>query len=223
MKKLPYDILLMVLERVEDFMTLATAVEAFPPFYDVFTRHSGVIVERISATMCARVRAYEVGDLYQQLEFAIRRCFIPRADLETAFTMSWPIFAARELGETLLPLARALAWTYCIDENEEAAVKFLEKVWDGSQPLTWPIRKGTATSPPERPPSYATVGFLLLDLLDETKKASILAQMQRMSRLRNIPWSGIRFNENGVPVLARTVSDTIPVYHPPRFLLGSNA
>ncbi|GKT43650.1 uncharacterized protein ColSpa_03831 [Colletotrichum spaethianum] len=137
--------------------------------------------------------------------------------------MSWPIFAARNLGEALLPLARALAWTHCIDDNEEAAVGFLEKVWNGSQPLTWPIRKGTATSPPERPFSYATVGLLLFDLVDEHKKALLLPQMQRMGSLLNTPWVGIRFNKKGAPVLAATVSDIVPVYYPPRFLLGSNA
>ncbi|KAL0929591.1 uncharacterized protein CTRU02_215490 [Colletotrichum truncatum] len=138
--------------------------------------------------------------------------------------MSWPIFSTRQLEETLYPLARALAWSYCIDGNEEAAVEFLRAIWNESQPFTGRSFKITNASPrpPLRSPSYAFVGSLLQGLMDKAEKTSIQEQLEEMKSRQELQfWVGVQFNKEGALVVRKTVG-SIRVYYPPRILLSQS-
>lgn len=171
--------------------------------------------------LCARIRAYNVGKGFKELGFAICRDFMPRDCVKEALTTSWPIFAERQLGELLLPLARALAWSYCIDEREDVAIKLLKHVWHRRQPFCQ--LEGDPAISKERSPSYAIVGSLLLDLVDESERGSIKVEMERLdssrSRLLAFP---IRVSETVVTLETSSGPDTIAVFFPLRLPFGSS-
>ncbi|KAH6986599.1 hypothetical protein EDB80DRAFT_874626 [Ilyonectria destructans] len=210
---LPVEILTMIFGCLHDFETLASAAATCRSFHTSFQDNSQAIIRAIFANVCGRVRDNNIGEIFWQLEFAIRRCLIPRADVEAALGRSWSIFAEQELGELLLPLARALAWSYCIDDQEDAAIQLLTMVWDGTAPFHRARpNKGSAT--PRKPPSYLPIGSLLQDLVGE--KRSIVEAMQRLvERASTMQPYAVRVNKLRVTLGKPGDPDTIAVYFAP--------
>ncbi|RSL89853.1 hypothetical protein CEP52_014770 [Fusarium oligoseptatum] len=142
---LPVEVMILVIEHLPDFKTLSSVVETCRAMYNIFCRHSKLVVRRILAEACGRVRdslnPYDgVCRITEELEFAVRRQFLPRAHVEDAFAVAWSLFSEMKVEEILYPIARQLAWTYLGGRPQEA-IKFLEAVRFHREPFTLPLSR----------------------------------------------------------------------------------
>ncbi|KAJ4196925.1 hypothetical protein NW759_016382 [Fusarium solani] len=137
---LPVEVVILIMERLPDLTTLASAVETCRAMHNIFCMNSQLIVREILSKACDDVRhdrnPYQgVCGLIEDLEFAVRRQFLPRSPVEDAFTVTWSLFSEMEVEEILYPIARQLAWTY---DRPQDAIKFLKAVRHHQKPYILP-------------------------------------------------------------------------------------
>ncbi|KAM5353131.1 hypothetical protein ACJZ2D_016984 [Fusarium nematophilum] len=181
---LPVEVILGVLEHLPTLHDLAAVVETCRAMHDIFYDNSAFLIRRILSQACDNVRNNpnpygEVTQITENLEFAIRRQFLPRMHVEDAFTMAWPLFTEMHLEEILYPTARDLAWTYYLDGRPQEAMRFLKAIWRHESPYF-------LLSYRRRSPTLLPVARLLHDFFDDgiqrdqvAEDISQLAQLEK--------------------------------------------
>ena len=142
---LPVEVMILVIEHLPDFKTLSSVVETCRAMHNIFCRNSKLVVRRILARACDHVRRslnpYDgICRITEELEFAVRRQFLPRTHVEDAFAIAWSLFSEMKVEEILYPIVPQLAWTYLGDRPQEA-IKFLEAVRFHREPFTLPLSR----------------------------------------------------------------------------------
>lgn len=90
---------------------------------------------------CNEAKSSKLGQLIWELVFAIRMDVVDRDVARELFVVGWKIFQGKRLEELLLPLGRALAWSYCLDGlegstgREEEAFALLTALVHGDAPF----------------------------------------------------------------------------------------
>ncbi|KAJ2903307.1 hypothetical protein MKZ38_010124 [Zalerion maritima] len=132
---LPTELRLLLLENLSDFSTLLSAILTRKSFHELYQGYERRILLAIFRRQCNKLRRYNIGQVFWELVFAIRHDFMKREIVEELFTVGWQVFQQRDLEELLIPLGRALAWSYCLDGRDGDAVDLLTRIWHGRGPF----------------------------------------------------------------------------------------
>ena len=138
---LPIELHVQILGFLPCFTTVFSAVCTHSSIFSAFKASERQILLAVFHRHCNRAKAYDVGQVFWELVFAIRQDFVARDIAQELFTVGWQLFRDRGLEELLLPLGRALAWSYCLDGpegsagREEEAVALLTKLAHGDAPF----------------------------------------------------------------------------------------
>lgn len=126
---LPVEVIAIILGYLAGLRDLFSAVQSCHRSLDSYNEHGHQIVPAILRRECTKVIGHDVGQVFWELDFAVRRDFLRRDHVQAVLLdYSWPLFQRRQLEELLLPLVGALAWTFWTDNRQADAIAALLKV-----------------------------------------------------------------------------------------------
>lgn len=189
---LPPEILTAIFEELPDLQALASVLHVCQRWYAICTAKDGRIAKMIFTKSRKSTRHYRLGEVFWNLDVAIKEHYMHRLHVKRMFVEAWPIFVRRQLEELLYPLGMALART-C---NKDAEISLLQMVWNSSTLLhSSPPPPHIAETQYRWQPALIKVGVRLLELsTKEEERASIMAGMRTLfavgrlleSRPRNV-------------------------------------
>jgi hypothetical protein len=103
--------------------------------HKAFVRYEGQILLAVFGRHCNEATRSRLHELFWELVFAIRHEFVGRDIAEKLFALGWKVFRQRDAEELLLPVGRALAWSFCLDNRDEHGIELLEKLVHGDAPF----------------------------------------------------------------------------------------
>ena len=123
MTRLPIELQAQILEHLPNFSSLFSAIQTHSNMYNAYSTFDCRILHTIFRRRCDKTKQKNIGLVFWELVFATRHAFIRREIVEDVFIMGWELFRTRNLEELLLPLGRALAWSYWQEGEAEMEAK----------------------------------------------------------------------------------------------------
>ena len=129
--QLPTELQAQILEHLPNFSSLFSAIQTCRNMYNAYRDFDRRILHMIFRRQCDKTKGNKIDQVFRELVFAIRHAFVKREIVKEVFTMGWELFRKSDLEELLLPLGRALAWSYWREGEAEMEAK-TTKVEDGA-------------------------------------------------------------------------------------------
>ena len=110
-----------------------------------------------------------------------------RDDVRAALELGWGVLREKELEEILIPLVRALAWTYNLNQRWEDAVAILTKIWNLDKAFSFHAG-GFCREPHLRrqwQPNLIPIGMLLGDLIGNGRRDSVLSEVKSLKAIES--------------------------------------
>ncbi|KAL2263076.1 hypothetical protein VTK26DRAFT_8301 [Humicola hyalothermophila] len=121
--QLPIELRAEILQHLPNFPCLFSAIQAHRNMYNAYHNFDRQILHIIFGRQCDETERNNTGQVFLELVFAIRHAFIKREIVGELFTIGWKLFRTRDQEEFLLPLGRALAWSYWQEGGAEIEAK----------------------------------------------------------------------------------------------------
>lgn len=164
----PIEIRVLILGQLSDLGTLLSAIETCQSLRDTYKSDELRILRSIFQRKFS-IPAHLYGGLLQDLATLVRREVANRICVRSIFEDCWKEFKKKHLEELLIPVGRALAWSYVLNAQVDDAIKLLSKIMANDAPFEWwRPAKGTISEfnkkGREIRPTLYPIGSLLVQL-----------------------------------------------------------
>ncbi|KAL2836628.1 hypothetical protein BJY01DRAFT_221820 [Aspergillus pseudoustus] len=143
---LPSELLLAIFSHLGNLDDLFSIIFTCKRFFDVFqTAQQSLIQSTFTGYTCLKSDRVIYKGLLQLIQ-VIERDIVPRDVAKSIFELAWKLFRQDQLEVLLIPLGKALAWSFVLDDRDSEAISILRLIEGGLHPYEC-SRKRTSQLP----------------------------------------------------------------------------